>query len=176
MNHVLHWYLPFIKLYSGRFWQASMVSSGQYIGFWLYFDAYKSRTIISRFSKRWMICNYNVECILTTLNDLYTIYDTFNALHYVELFVLLWIIYTYKVLGLLGKIWTVHWNFLLEVIPQKIASELSLPWESQQWTLSHNTSLLVKIPLVKIALQQIKDRLFLISKIMKIKVSGIGTL
>ena len=27
-----------------------------------------------------MIFNYNVECILTTLNDLYTIHDTLNDL------------------------------------------------------------------------------------------------
>ena len=31
-----------------------------------------------------MICNYGAECILTTLNDVYTIYDTLNALYYVE--------------------------------------------------------------------------------------------
>ena len=29
----------------------------------------------------WLIYNYNVECILTTLNDLHTIYDTLNDLY-----------------------------------------------------------------------------------------------
>ena len=41
------------------------------------------------FVQRWMICNYDDECILTTLNDLCTIYDTLNALYYVEWFVLI---------------------------------------------------------------------------------------
>ena len=30
------------------------------------------------FVQRWLNCNYDVECISTTLNDLYTIYDTLN--------------------------------------------------------------------------------------------------
>ena len=55
-------------------------------------------------------------------------------------------------------IWTVQWNFLLENIPRKIAWELSLPWKSQQWTLRHKETPLVKIPPVKIALQQIKKQ------------------
>ena len=89
--------------------------------------------IVEWFLQRWMICNYDVECILATLNDLYTIYDTLNALHYVEWFVLSWIIWTYNVecvlttlkdLHFCWMIWTVLWNFLLENIPWKIASEL----------------------------------------------------
>ena len=51
---------------------------------------------MSQYSERWMICSYNVECILTTLNDLYRIYDTFNDLYYVEWFVPSWIICTYN--------------------------------------------------------------------------------
>ena len=60
------------------------LSGVHYIGVPLYFDVYKSRTIILRFSKRSMICttlndlqlrfrmriNY-VEMICTKLNDLY---------------------------------------------------------------------------------------------------------
>ena len=61
-------------------WLATTLNGVHYICFPLHFNVYKSRTIISRFSKRWMICNYDVECILTTLNDLY----------YVEWFVLTW--------------------------------------------------------------------------------------
>ena len=52
--------------------------------------------MISHFSERWLICNYDVECILTTLNDLYTVYETLNDLQYVEWFVLSWIICTYN--------------------------------------------------------------------------------
>ena len=52
----------------------------------------------------WITCICNAECVLTTLKDL----------HYC------WMI------------WTVQRNFLLENIPQKIASEFSLPWKSQQ--------------------------------------------
>ena len=78
------------------------------------------------FVKRWMICNYDVECILTALNDLY----------YVEWFVLTWIICTCNIEYLLTKsknlnccwmIWTVQWNFVLENIPQIIASDVFLP-------------------------------------------------
>ena len=105
------------------------------------------------FVQRWMICNYYVECILTLLVDLYTIYDTFNALYYVEWFVLSWIICNYNVESVLTTlkdlcscwmIWTVQWNFPLENIPPKVVSELSLPWKSQQWPLTHQ-----KIPLWK---------------------------
>ena len=48
------------------------VNGVHYIGIPLYFN-YKSCTIISQFLKRWIICNYDAECILTTLNDLYYI-------------------------------------------------------------------------------------------------------
>ena len=114
------------------------------------FDVYKFRTIISPFQnvewflQRWTIFNYNAEYILTTLDDLYTIYDTLNALYYFEWFVLSWLICTCNVECVLTAlkdlhscwmIWTVEWNFLLVNIPWKIASELSLTWKFEQWTL-----------------------------------------
>ena len=114
------------------------------------------------FALRWIICNYYVECVLTTLNDLHTIYGTLNDLYYVEWFVLSWIICTHKVECILATlknfhycwmIWTVQWNFLLENISRKIAFEISLPWKSQQWTLPHK-----KISPVKIAPHQIKEQ------------------
>ena len=150
------------------------VNGVHYIGFPLYFN-YKSCSIIScsQFSKHWLTCNYDAECILTTLNDLY----------YVEWFVLSWVICIYNVecffdyvdrfaLLFCWMIWTVQWNFLPKNITRKIASEFSLPWKPQLWTLPHKKSLLVEIPLVIIALQQTKKQT-LKSKVMKIKASGI---
>ena len=52
----------------------------------------------------------------------------------------------------------VQWNFLLENIPQKISSEFSLPWKSQQWTLPHEKIPLVETPPVTITLQQMKKQ------------------
>ena len=52
--------------------------------------------------------------------------------------------------------WTGQWNFFLENIPLKIISEVSLPWKSQQWKLHNKETPILKISLVKIALQQIK--------------------
>ena len=82
------------------------------------------------FAQCWMICNYDVERILTTLNDFY----------YVEWFVLTWIFCTCNVecvstmlkdLHCCWMIWRVQWNFILENIPWKIDSEFSLAWKSQ---------------------------------------------
>ena len=122
------------------------------------------------FAQRWMICNYDVECILTTLNDLY----------YVEWFVLTWIFCSCNVeecvltmlkdLPCCWMIWRVQWNFLLENILLKIASEFSLPWKFQQWTLPSEKTPHVETLLVIIALQQMKkNRLSLKSRITKIK-------
>ena len=58
-------------------------------------------------------------------------------------------------------IWTVQWNFLLENIPQKIASEFSLSWKSQQWTLPYKKTPILEIPPVKIAFQQMKKQIIL---------------
>ena len=55
-----------------------------YFGFPLYFDVYKSRTIISPFSKRWMIC--------TTFNNLWLRCRMY--FNYAEWFVLRWMICT----------------------------------------------------------------------------------
>ena len=110
------------------------------------------------FVQRWMICNYDVECILTTLNELY----------YVEWFVLTWIFCTSNVecvltmlkeLHCCSMIWRVQWNFLLENILRKIPLEFSLPWKSQQWTLPHEKNNHVETPLLIIALQQMKKRI-----------------
>ena len=88
------------------------------------------------FVQRWMICNYDVECILYMFSDLY----------YVEWFILTWIFCTCNlecVLTMLKDLhcywmtWRVQWNFLLEDIPRKVASEFSPPWKSQQWILLH---------------------------------------
>ena len=127
------------------------------ISFPLYFDVYISRTTISQISKRWMICNYDVECILTTLNDLY----------YVEWFVLTWIfcicnvecvLTMLKDLHCCWMIWRVQWNFLLENMPWKIASEFSLPWKSQPCSLPNEKIPLVETLPVIIALQQMKNQ------------------
>ena len=66
-----------------------------------------------------IICSYDVECILTTLNDLY----------YVEWFVLTWVNCTcnaecvltmLKDLHCCWMIWTVQWNLPLETSPGKL--------------------------------------------------------
>ena len=126
--------------------------------------------------------------LCTTLNSLYTVYDTLHALCYVEWFALSPIVCTYNVecvwttqkdMHCCWMIWTVQWNFLLENIPWRIASEVSLPWKSQQRTLSHKKSPLLKIPPVEVALQQQqqqKNRLSLKFKTIKIKASSIGIL
>ena len=73
------------------------------------------------FAQRWMICNYDVERILTTLNDFY----------YVEWFVLTWIICTCNVECVLIKLkdlhccWmigTVQWNSSWKIFSRKF------PW------------------------------------------------
>ena len=125
-----------------------------------------------------MICNYHAECILTTLNDIY----------YVEWFVLSWIIcicnvecffdYVERFALLLNDsfvlLLTTQWNFLLENITWKVASELSLSCRSQLWTLAHEHTPLVEIPPLIIVMQQTKKtRLSLKLKVMKIKASGI---
>ena len=125
------------------------------ICFPLFFDVYGSRTIISLFSKYWMIC--------TELNDLYL--RSRMYFNYVEWFVLTWrfctcnvecVLTLLKDLHCCWMIWRVQWNFLLENIPRKIALEFCLPWKSQQWTLSHEKTPFVETPLVIIALQQMK--------------------
>ena len=95
------------------------------------------------FVLRWMICTnlnnftWNVECVLTMLKDLHWCW----------------------------MVWTVQWNFLLENIPRKIASEFSLPWKSQQWTLPHKKTPLVEIlPVIIVFLQMKKQTIFKISK------------
>ena len=139
-------------------WLATTLNGVHYICFPLHFNVYKSRTIISRFSKRWMICNYDVECILTTLNDLY----------YVEWFVLTWKFCTCNVecfltmlkdLHCCWMIWRVQWNFLLENILPKITSEFTFPRKSKQWALPLEETPLVETPPVIIALKQMKNRL-----------------
>ena len=119
------------------------------------------------FVQCWMICNCDVECILTTLNDLYN----------VEWFVLTWIFCTCNVecvltmlkdLHCYWMVWRVQWNFLLENIPRKIASEFSLSWKSLQWTLPHEKTPLVRGFLI-IALQQMKKQLNFKSRMMKMK-------
>ena len=134
---------------------AATLNGAHYICFPLYFDVYKSRTIISRFSKRWMICNDDVECILTTLNDLY----------YAEWFVPSWIfcicnfefvLTILKDLRCCSMIWMVQWNFLLENIPWNIVSEFSLPWKSQPCSLPNEKIPVVETPPVLITLQQMK--------------------
>ena len=136
---------------------ATTLNGVHYISFPLYFDVYISRTTISQISKRWMICNYDVECILTTLNDLY----------YVEWFVLTWIfcicnvecvLTMLKDLHCCWMIWRVQWNFLLENMPWKIASEFSLPWKSQPCSLPNEKIPLVETLPVIIALQQMKNQ------------------
>ena len=71
-------------------------------------------------------------------------------------------------------------NGSMKLLPGKNPLENCLetfsPWKSQQWTLPHEKTSLLKIPPVKTALQQIKKRLSLKSKIMKIMAGGIGTL
>ena len=62
----------------------------RYIGFPLYFDVYKSCTIISRFPIRWMICNYDV---VITIHNYYVEWFV-HDLWYVECFGLRWMIYT----------------------------------------------------------------------------------
>ena len=134
---------------------ATTLNGVHYISFPLYFDVYISRTTISQFSKRWMICNYDVECILTTLNDL----------SYVEWFVLTWIfcicnvecvLTMLKDLPCCWMIWRVQWNFLLENILWKIASGFSVPWKLQPCSLPNEKIPLVETPLVVITLQQMK--------------------
>ena len=102
---------------------------------------------------RWIICNYDIECILITFNNLYTIYDTLNDLYYFQWFVLSWIVCTYKIESVLAKlkdlhccwmIWTVQRNFLLGNISRNIALEISLLWKSQPWTLPHEKTPLWK--------------------------------
>ena len=123
--------------------------------------------IVEWFVQRWMICNYDVKCILTTLNDFY----------YVEWFVLTWIFCTWNVecvltmlkdLRCCWMIWRVKWNFLLENIPWKVALEFSFPWKSQQCSLPNEQTPPVETPLVIIVLQQMKKQT-LKSRIMKIK-------
>ena len=103
---------------------------------WLFHDFQN----VKWFVQHWMICNYNVDGILTTLNNLY----------YVEWCAPTWIICASNVecvltmlkdLHCCWMIWTDRWNFLLENIPRKIASEFSLLWKSQQWTLPHKPPL-----------------------------------
>ena len=103
--------------------------------------------------QRRMIGNYEVKCILTTLNDL----------HCVESFVLTWIICTCNVECVLTvERFALLLNDLdgsmklLENIPRKTASEFSLPCKSQQWILPHKKTPQVEIPTVIIALQQMK--------------------
>ena len=57
-----------------------------------------------------------------------------------------------------------------------LESKFSLPWKSQQWKLPHKRTPLVEILPVIIALQLMRKRLSLKSKIIKIKASGIVTL
>ena len=139
-----------VLLYSGQFWQVSMVSNTSVFHCTLMFIN-RARLFhyfqnVKWFALRWIICHDDVECILITFNDLYTIYDTLNYLYYFQWFVLSWIICTYKIESVLAKlkdlhccwmIWTVQWNFLLENISRNIALEISLLWKSQPWTLPH---------------------------------------
>ena len=128
------------------------LNSVHYIGFSLYFDVFKSRKIISRFPKRWIICNYDVECILTSLNDLYTIYDKLNDLErwmcfdYVERFVLFLNDLKGSMALPAGK-----------KVPRKITLELFLPLKSQQWALPHKSPYENSSGERNIALQQIKN-------------------
>ena len=136
MNHVLQWHLPLIKckklyrlvtaiykirclgsqisllLNSGQFWQVSLVSSISVFHCTLMFinlaRLFHHFQNVEWFVLRWMICNYDDECNLTTLNDLYMIYDTLNYLYYVEWFVLSWIICTYKVEYILTTLNNLH--------------------------------------------------------------------
>ena len=121
------------------------------------------------FAQHWMICNYDVKCILTALTDLFTVNDTFNALYYVEWFVLSWMCFEYieRFALLLNNL-----KGSMKLPPGKYPPEdwlrTSLPWKSQKWTLPHKKTSLVKIHLVKIPPLSLK------SKIMKIKASSIG--
>ena len=56
------------------------------------------------FAQRWMICNYNVECMLTTLKDLY----------YVEWFVLTCRLVQYFVLATLNVFW-IYWKICIVI-------------------------------------------------------------
>ena len=144
---------------------ATPLNGVHYICFPLYFVVHKSRTIVSRFSKRWMICR--------TFNDLQlrsTMYFNYvEWFYYIEWFALNLIFYTCNVKCVLTKlkdlhccwlIWSVQWNFLLENIPQKTASEFPLPWKSQQWALPQEKDPLVETSPVIIALQQMKKTIF----------------
>ena len=119
------------------------------------------------FAQRWMICNYNVECMLTTLNDLY----------YVEWFVLTCRLVQYFALATLNVFW-IYWKICTVIEWFGGFNETSFrrisPWRlprnflSQQWTLSHEKIPLVDTPPVIIALQQMKKQIFKIEKILKI--------
>ena len=93
-----------------------------------------------------MICNYDTECILTTLNDLYRIYDTLNDLYYVELFALL-----------LSDL-----NGSLKLLPRKYLQQDFLgyfcPMKIPAMNIAPQGDPIVKIPLVKIAPHQIKKQ------------------
>ena len=117
--------------------------------------------------QRWMICNYDVKCILTTLNDLYTIYDTLNALHYVEWFALTWIICNYNVgcvlttlkdLHCCWMIWTVQWNFPWKIFPKTFPRNFLLHENPNNEHRPIRKPPLMKISLVKTALHQTKKQ------------------
>ena len=71
------------------------------------------------FAQRWVICNYDVECILTTFNGLYTICDMLNTLYYVERFVLSWIICTYNVECVLTTLKDFHWCWMTRTVVKR---------------------------------------------------------
>ena len=113
-----------------------------------------------------LICNYDVECNLTTLNDLYTIYDTLRDLYCVEWFVLSWIICTYN-----EKCFWLRWNICTvvewfepfnkissrKISPVRLSGTFSrmkiLTMNIAPYKNSHK-----KIPPVRIVLQQIKKQ------------------
>ena len=118
--------------------------------------------------QRWMISNYDVEFILTTLNDLY----------YVESFVLTWIFCTCNVerVWLCWKIYTVVES--LGGFNETSSCKIS-PGKLPRAFLSHENPNNEHCPVIKppfvetppviIVLQQMKNRLSLKSRIMKIK-------
>ena len=107
------------------------------------------------FVQRLMNCNYDVERILTTLNDLC----------HVEWFALIWIICTCNVecvsttlkdLHCFWVIWTVQLNFLLRNTSLNVVSDFSLPRKSKKCTLPRKKAPLVEITSVIIILQEMK--------------------
>ena len=129
---------------------------------------------IEWFVRCWMICNYDVKRILTTLDDLYCVewfiprWIICTNLNHLYLQRWMCFVYVEKCAQLLNDL-----DGSMKLPPGKYPPENCLgifsPMKSQQWTLPHKKTPLMEILPVIIPLHLTKKK----SKVMKIKASGI---